>query len=828
MDTQNRTLTPNKWSFIVFQSGIPALFLLAIIISIPLVLALIFGEGMGMIVGGVFWVLALILALSFAWTIIRYRKEKYVFEDTKIIYHSGTLFSDNTTEVRMEKITEVALVLPFVQHLLFKTGHISIKTAGSATSKVTLRNINSPEALYEEMQVRMRQNGYHLSKDKLVQEARPHILGVFGEMFNRAFGTILVILYFFWPLFAGNQFSDIIEGGSSGLEALGGVLSTLFGIIFWLGILVYVAIVFLDLRRRKYDVYTDSIFYTEGFLTKHYAFLPMERVADIENRQSFFSRILGLHDIVISSEGTNNTVVFANMTDGEQMIKNIKYLKNQITMQEPTHTVASVSADGTPQVVEDVVGYKDQLAEPLVYDHDFRAEYRMDARKTFLGTTLLVISAVVVGIFFDFSVIAGLIGFILVFSVSTIIQFAFTRYIVDSSTIERKFSFLSNKHSSFTVDKISGIVIKESILDRILGTCSITFWSIGSGSNITFSNIRKTPDLENNILKKVGIYRDGAESESIPVSFGLLEYIKNHIKWLLIFGIIIAFILGGMSLIENLASSDIDVREGFAVIKTGIIWVIVGLIVLDVLYFLYQMLYYSKNWYRQSLYLTFVESISGIFFKQKKYSLYRHIKGLSATKNPLTNTGTIVMSVAGQVSNATESGKKYKSFTFENSIKMDYVAEIFSLLDKLDTILKNAPLDTTVVSSSRQDVGNSLIFPVIVLVLITLSATMVDMMLAITVGLIGAVLVGLIYWYISTKLYQLEKDRIISEYGIIYRTREAILYKKFNFIEKHQGFLGKVFKNGTIHVYTLGSATKDMTLADVDKFTEVYDLLKRD
>jgi hypothetical protein len=35
---------------------------------------------------------------------------------------------------------------------------------------------------YEEIQVRMKKNGFSLNKDKLVQTAKPHPLGVFGEI----------------------------------------------------------------------------------------------------------------------------------------------------------------------------------------------------------------------------------------------------------------------------------------------------------------------------------------------------------------------------------------------------------------------------------------------------------------------------------------------------------------------------------------------------------------------------------------------------------------------------------------------------------------------
>jgi membrane protein YdbS with pleckstrin-like domain len=88
----------------------------------------------------------------------------------------------------------------------------------------------------------------------------------------------------------------------------------------------------LDLSRRKYEVFTDSIYYSEGFLTKNYSFIPMENISDTENEQSFLSKVLGLHDFVISSQGANNKVLFKNMLGGQKMMESIKYLKDKTIM----------------------------------------------------------------------------------------------------------------------------------------------------------------------------------------------------------------------------------------------------------------------------------------------------------------------------------------------------------------------------------------------------------------------------------------------------------------------------------------------------------------
>ncbi|MFZ2255295.1 MAG: PH domain-containing protein [Patescibacteria group bacterium] len=132
------------------------------------------------------------------------------------------------------------------------------------------------------------------------------------------------------------------------------------------------------------------------------------------------------------------------------------------------------------------------------------------------------------------------------------------------------------------------------------------------------------------------------------------------------------------------------------------------------------------------------------------------------------------------------------------------MTDAFTVLDTLDTVLKGDTIDTTEVASSRQDIGNSIIIPIIltiIAVLFTYSA--LNIWAAILVLALAVLIIGLTVWYVSTKRYILEKDRIISEFGIIYRVRKSILYKKFNFIEKSQGFFGKIFKNGTLSIYTL-------------------------
>lgn len=53
-------------------------------------------------------------------------------------------------------------------------------------------------------------------------------------------------------------------------------------------------------------------------------------------------------------------------------------------------------------------------------------------------------------------------------------------------------------------------------------------------------------------------------------------------------------------------------------------------------------------------------------------------------------------------------------------------------------------------------------------------------------------------------------------------------YNKFNFIEKNQWFINKIFKNWVIKIYTLWSWSVEMLLKDIDNYKEIYSLLKKD
>lgn len=227
------------------------------------------------------------------WISVVYQKTEYELGVSKLTIRSGTPFSDSSTDIDFDKITELTARLGFWEQMFFKTGSLHISTGGMG--KVVLTNLDSPLENYEKIQDYMRDNGFHLQKDSLVQEARPHVLAVVFELMSYIFAILVFVFYALVQMGSLENLRklDIAEFLTENI---------LWVVLFFVIVAVLVTLRYLDLRKRVYLVFADAITYEEGFLTKNYSVLPMEKVADTDNRQGLISKIFGLHDIIISSE----------------------------------------------------------------------------------------------------------------------------------------------------------------------------------------------------------------------------------------------------------------------------------------------------------------------------------------------------------------------------------------------------------------------------------------------------------------------------------------------------------------------------------------------
>ncbi len=788
---QSYELRPNKKAFITYRfiihsicSFIISFLILPFFFHVPLTsCAIVF----------VLWELFDYYSLN-----VRYKKERYIFLPEKIVYKSGGIFSDKEVELVIKNITHVKMKLPYIESRLFKTGSIGIEAAGSGATEIVLKSIDYPERVYDYIIELMRYNGFKLTKSKLIQQEKPTKIGVFFETFKFFIVGVMIIFYLFREL----------------LLPLSPPIAVI--IIFILAIISIFK--YLDLKNRVYIVYSDTLIYEEGFLTKHYAFLPIENLSDSTLTQTFIDKIFGLYDVKISCQGSQQEIYFKNMANGVKLKENLNYLiKNMKSLSKIGLRREDVKPRIEPTIQRGVLYSQTQregLSKPASVSADttFTAEYRMDKIRTIIPPLLMLIiggvglvltislALTINRIFFLLTYIAGMLLLPTLFSlIWGIIKVIFTTYSIKENSIEERYNFLSQRSLEFNNDKVMAVVFKENFIDKRFNTCSIYFYSIGSDKIIKFLNIKKTPNLYELVLAKFGIREENVRYQITP-KFNVLDMGKANF--------FTTVLLIPLTLIISIKLS----------------WVLLIFVIL----FLIAVTIYSSVYYKKSkliFYNNYIYFTRGIFFKDFYYVLYDNVKDIMTTKYPLSRSGSIRFNIAGEYSVKVGEGETVRS----NHFTIKYVSNIKVKRELMDIIFYYRPNAEQIVQieqniekytpktilSAKPSLMNMLV-PLIVIsiVIFPLIPTLI-------------ITIPLTILWVRSITYSIQPPRIIAKSGIIYKKQTSILFKNINYINYSQGFLNKIFKNGNVVINTTGSSAPELIVRNIRNFKEFYDVLNR-
>ncbi|MBD3203463.1 PH domain-containing protein [Candidatus Woesearchaeota archaeon] len=700
---------------------------------------------------------------------VKYKKEKFIFKENKIIHLSGNIFSDKETELIIKNITHIYMKLPYLQNKFFNTGNIGVEAAGTSATEVTISAIDDPQKYYEYIKELMQFNGFSLQKKDLIQEEKPNKLGVFFEVLARFFSALITVV--FVPLYIGKaelyEFlltNFIITGSIGGLVLLG---------LFFRSILN-----FMDLKNRVYHLYDDTIVYSEGFLSKNYSFVPMENLSDSSITQTLVDKIFGLYDVKLSSQGLGHEILFKNIKNGKEFEKNLDRLIDK------HDSLVPVKKEAMQKKTEKIEKKQDFKA-------DFTKELTMDMRRTLIPRLILLPFSLVLFPFFIFWIF----GF-----TNSIIKVVSTKYLIRKKSFEEKYSFLSSKNKEFTDEKITAIVFKENFIDNWFDTFSINFWSIGSSDHINFSNVKKQENLYENVLAKTGI-REEERIYGLESDFSISELFKANI----FFPALGLIILTGLAVLSFLVS---------------ILFLILAVLLLIVATAL---IYYYKKYYEFSklqIYENYVYFQKGFLFKKFYYCLLDNVKDIKISRYPMSNKGSIKFNIAGEHSGA---GQKKSGKAISNSFTISLVSDICQKEELIDMIFYKKPSKQEIeeinrkqekILEARPALANSLAGLIFVSVLIFPLITFLPITLPLTV------------LYIRNKKYVIQEYRVYLEEGIIYRSQKSVVFTKLDHINKTQGFLNKIFSNGNIIVNTTGSRTAELTLSNIKNYEEFYEKLK--
>lgn len=772
-------IKPNKRAFILTRI-LASLLGSVLVAAVLLVLSVMFS----------WWIsLGLILVLigssyDLADAFVSYRKQAYRLADGKVYFDEGHLFSDRKTELRFENITTVRVIKPFFEYNIFGTGNIKIEAAGSKSAAVTFRSIDNPYQLFEDIKQLLGQQTFSLTYDELLSVKKPSPLAVILQMGSGFFVLLFIVL----------SNIGVVTAVSSFIYDLPMIVPAIIGVAIAAAAGVFLLVIYRDQARRTYSVYNDVIHYSKGYLTKQEAFIPAANLANTELTQNFIGKLLNLQDVVVSCQGQGGKINFANLRHGADMQKSINLLiNNRKQLFKSKAQSESTQASAPAEVSQSVESVSSRLlAAPTPQVDDVSAEdFQMDIKRAIFAAwpTLIFPPAFIIA------------------AVQAYIIAKRTVYRLTDGGVASYYSFLSTKHVELSRDKITGLIVRRNPLDRWLGTCSVEFWSIGSGTVLTMSNIAYSPELIDTMKAKAGI-PDDEELELTKPQFNLVNLVLANLWSVVMFSLLILISLGLAIWLSGWF---------YLALAAIIIGLLITIIILG--------RRYKRTELRLGRYTT--ELQVGVLFRKKYWVLNKNIKRVSLSKYPLTDLGSVTFNVAGE--HPVADGNANKTTLVPNRFKAPYIGkvgdELVSRTAKYDAILSTNPTksrykklitdypQSELKAKSRPSLRNTL------LVIIPLHVIILPLIVILPLSI-------LISWYwIRRVSYLCTSDRIIKRWGVIYRQQTSIIFNKLDYTEQGQAVINKLAKNGNVYLYTAGSSDVELTLDNMSDYKQFHQLV---
>jgi membrane protein YdbS with pleckstrin-like domain len=749
---------------------------------------------------------------------IRYRKEAYFIQPGRIIVKAGGIVHDRETELVIRNVTHVKLVRPWLEYRLFGTGRIIIELAGSAIAEAVVKSVDDPEGFYSRVMEIMKENGFGLNKKELVQKEKPSMVGVFFQTLG------LVFIAAFFLLFSGAGWVVVLLVEWNPLFGAAAVLTA--GLL----LLVFLGIRFMDLLMRQYFIYDDTIVYSEGFLTKVDAFIPIENLADSEVTQTLVDKIFGLYHVKVSCQGAAHEIFFYNIRKGPLMEKNIDALINQTSS-----LVGTGKKEASKEVKETKLAPGKTL--PMNVEKEFSADYKMDMVRSFapigLGAAVLFMAGIVLSFFSPAFIFMAFLVLFFAFigAVATAIRVSCTDYSIKGQGMKEKFDFLNRLEVEFSNDKITGVIFRKNFIDEWFNTFSINFWSIGAARDINFSNINEQAGLREKVLAKFGITGKEAPIYTQESRFGYIELVKAHIG----FAVVLVAVLAGM-----LAYAP----------AVPVLYLVLGVVLAGLaLYMVYLPFLFRTS--KICFYKHYVHFQFGIFFKSHYYALYDNVKDITTVRYPFSSLGLISFNVAGEavVGQQQARGGQNRGALVSHHFVMHFVPRIQEKDELIDLVFyKRPPAEELAkieanlqaytaknLAFSKPMAANSLFWPGILLgiasvVLIGLAAPGPLEAIAVVVAgvlFLDVFILGWIFWSVKVTSYAIQPYRVLAKSGILYKRQTSIVFTKIDHLKSFEGLTNKIFRNGSIVVHTTGSSRPEIVIYNIPNYRKFYSTLEK-
>jgi uncharacterized membrane protein YdbT with pleckstrin-like domain len=711
------------------------------------------GELPGLVAAaGVMW-LALVgpsvWLANVAWT-----KERYEIHDGHLVAHSGGLTSDRTLELDLKNVTHVKQYLSWIRYKFFDVGDVIVQSAGSSSAEVVFRSVRDPDELFEQLRGLMRDKGFSLRGEKLLVREQPSTLGTLVECGSIALG---LAAFGFWTGASG--LGAALASGEDWIV----LLTTVGGLVVAAGAGVFLVLHFFDLKRRTYEVFDDVVEYREGFLSRTNAFIPYENIADAGTKQTFLDQFLGLYDVKVSCQGSGSEVSFRRLARGPEVQAAVRSL---VDSAQARRELAQREARALEQAQPDTATRSSRPAAELVpADEAWTAELKMNMLRGILGGQIL-----------------RAIG---------------TQYTVGPASIASRYQLIGQQQLEFAYDKLTGVQVRVSPVDRLLGTMTVRIWSIGSLAPLDLAHVQRSSVDLPALLRQAGI-PGGEARATLLAELGPGVWLRARVGTALFvalctLGALVSLVLGeGAPAIPGLLPL--------------VAWVLA---------------FFVARVRAKHQVLTFhehhMEHRSGVFWQRHVHARYDDVKKLQVRCYAGTTRGRLTVFVAGETAFQTKKGTS--GAVVQNRFTTHYLPDVTPFRTTLDPLLlgRLAPEDVTTV---RTETSEGQVFrPAVANTVVLL-------------GVLGVFLPPLwllLPWRVLSvkrRVYRVKSAQAVLEEGVVYRTYTSVLFDRIDSMTQGQGLLGKVFNNGTVTLMTAGSSRPDLVLANAPGYAALYKAIR--
>jgi membrane protein YdbS with pleckstrin-like domain len=778
----------------------------ALVAPILFLLVIAVGAGVGGVVSEVRWVA---LAAAGAWvavsawicvvSVAQFRKERYEVHADRIVVHRGGLLSDEELEVHYANITHVKWIRPWLSHKLFGVGDVYIEVAGSGAGAISFRSIADSDEAQAEIRRHMQQ-AFSMSTDELLHEEGPSGIGILIDVPVKSAWAIM-----FGAIMFGAELAPLLqEAAEAGIHEIVS-LDWLMQHVGWLLLAIPIGAIAaafttlrcLDLKRRTYRVYNGVIEYHEGFLTRNDAFMPVENLSNSEVTRGVVERITNLYHVVVSCQGAGQEVSFLYLRRGPELNAVLDKLIDQAEVSsavEPAVVALTDSAatgeTAADEIVNEVIGEKEALPPPLPREVTCPdLTYRMHIGRSLVPMLIYLI-------FIPLLIFAPYVLIIFAYQIGMrVIRIIRTTYTLRRSSVEERFAFVRVEQREFSREKITGVVFRENLIDRMFKTVTIQFWSIGAGKEIMFRNVRKTDELFTAVRERTGVTFD-APVDTIQSEHGLGRYLgANLIGHTILVSLAIVTVAGAVYMGEPLY---------------GLL--AVPLLIGPILGYVWGVFFYRTS--TLELHEQGMIFRRGIINRVETRAAYSNVKDISTLKIPGYDAGAMRFNVAGERSIGNAGGGGGIPY----GVTMRYVPELknkdelfdYDILARGDVPASQEDTYIEARKAWKNTLAATLLFCIIVFPLIVL------LPIILPIALYRASLVR----------YRIEPGRVLMQRGRMFRQQTSILFSRIDHIQTGRGALNKLFGNGNITISTAGSSRPELVLSAVVDHEDFYRALQ--